>query len=99
MIHEVMVLDHSGPPFGLILYGAALKLFVLGAVLVRMVAPVDTGSAWARRAVLPGGDTAPGRGRRRRGIDRWRGCGCASPDPARGRLRACPRFGFLLLVR
>jgi formate hydrogenlyase subunit 4 len=30
MIHEVMVLDHSGPPFGLILYGAALKLFAYG---------------------------------------------------------------------
>ena len=28
MIHEVMVLDHSGPAFGLILYGAAVKLFV-----------------------------------------------------------------------
>src|SRR6516225_7416332 len=27
MIHEVMVLDHSGPAFGMILYGAALKLF------------------------------------------------------------------------
>ena len=30
MIHEVMVLDHSGPPLGMILYGAALKLFVFG---------------------------------------------------------------------
>ncbi|HVV99566.1 MAG TPA: NADH-quinone oxidoreductase subunit H, partial [Planctomycetaceae bacterium] len=27
MIHEVMVLDHSGPAFALILYAAALKLF------------------------------------------------------------------------
>ena len=25
MIHEVMVLDHSGPDFGMILYGAAIK--------------------------------------------------------------------------
>ena len=31
MIHEVMVLDHSGPAFGMILYGAALKLFIFGA--------------------------------------------------------------------
>ena len=31
MIHEVMVLDHGGPAFGSILYGAALKLFVFGA--------------------------------------------------------------------
>ena len=34
MIHEVMVLDHSGPLFGMILYGAAMKLFVLSAVVV-----------------------------------------------------------------
>jgi formate hydrogenlyase subunit 4 len=48
MIHEVMVLDHSGPGFGMILYGAALKLFVLGALVVRLAAPVGAGwSAWA----------------------------------------------------
>ncbi len=39
MIHEVMVLDHSGPAFGLILYGAAMKLFVLGALVVRIALP------------------------------------------------------------
>lgn len=43
MVHEVMVLDHSGPAFGMILYGAAMKLFVLGAILVRLALPVDTG--------------------------------------------------------
>jgi len=50
MIHEVMVLDHSGPAFGIILYGAALKLFVLGAVFVNVVLPIATGNAlldWA----------------------------------------------------
>jgi formate hydrogenlyase subunit 4 len=41
MIHEVMVLDHSGPLFGLILQGAAMKLFVLGAILVRLIMPVQ----------------------------------------------------------
>src|SRR5712692_10038287 len=46
MIHEVMVLDHSGPAFGMILYGAALKLFVFGALVVRLALPVATGSAW-----------------------------------------------------
>jgi formate hydrogenlyase subunit 4 len=45
MIHEVMVLDHSGPLFGLILHGAAVKMFVLGALLVRLVLPFDTGDA------------------------------------------------------
>jgi formate hydrogenlyase subunit 4 len=44
MIHEVMVLDHGGPAFGMILYGAALKLFVLGAVVVGIAMPVRTGS-------------------------------------------------------
>jgi formate hydrogenlyase subunit 4 len=44
MIHEVMVLDHSGPAFGLILYGAALKLFVLGAVFVNLAFPFKTGN-------------------------------------------------------
>lgn len=54
MIHEVMVLDHSGPGFGMILYGAALKLFVLAAVLARVAAPVQTGSAWLDWAVFLG---------------------------------------------
>jgi formate hydrogenlyase subunit 4 len=44
MIHEVMVLDHSGPDFGMILYGAAMKLFVLGALVVRLVFPGSTGN-------------------------------------------------------
>jgi len=46
MIHEVMVLDHSGPDFAFILYGAALKLWVLGAILVGLVVPVRTGRTW-----------------------------------------------------
>ena len=45
MIHEVMVLDHSGPAFGMILYGAALKLFLFAALLVRLAFPPSTGSA------------------------------------------------------
>lgn len=43
MIHEVMVLDHSGPAFGLILYGAALKLFVLGALVLHVALPFGIG--------------------------------------------------------
>ncbi len=45
MIHEVMVLDHSGPALGLIQYGAAVKLFVLGSIVARLAAPIDAGSA------------------------------------------------------
>ncbi|HEX4801966.1 MAG TPA: NADH-quinone oxidoreductase subunit H, partial [Myxococcaceae bacterium] len=46
MIHEVMVLDHSGPAFGMILYGSAVKLFLLGSLIVRLLVPVSTGSPW-----------------------------------------------------
>ncbi len=45
MIHEVMVLDHSGPAFGLILYGAALKLFILQAFFIHIALPLKTGSS------------------------------------------------------
>jgi formate hydrogenlyase subunit 4 len=43
MIHEVMVLDHSGPLFGVILYSASMKLFVLSAVLLHILLPFQTG--------------------------------------------------------
>jgi formate hydrogenlyase subunit 4 len=42
MIHEVMVLDHSGPDFALIQYGASLKLWILGALLTGVVAPLHS---------------------------------------------------------
>lgn len=44
MIHEVMVLDHSGPLLGAVLYGASVKLFALGAIVARLALPIDTGS-------------------------------------------------------
>jgi formate hydrogenlyase subunit 4 len=44
MIHEVMVLDHGGPDLAFILYGAALKLWVLGALVVGLVLPVNSGA-------------------------------------------------------
>lgn len=36
MIHEVMILDYSGPDLALVLYGAALKLWVLGVLIVNV---------------------------------------------------------------
>ena len=39
MIHEVMVLDHSGPDFAFITYGAALKFTLLGSLLVHSIFP------------------------------------------------------------
>ena len=46
MIHEAMVLDHSGPLFGIILYASSLKLLVLGTVLLHVLALVFTGNRW-----------------------------------------------------
>jgi formate hydrogenlyase subunit 4 len=46
MIHEVMVLDHGGPPFGLILYGASMKLFVFSALVLGMAAPLGALDPW-----------------------------------------------------
>lgn len=39
MIHEVMVLDHSGPNMALILYGAALKLWFFAALIAGLITP------------------------------------------------------------
>ena len=46
MIHEVMVLDHSGPDLGYIHYAAALKLWILGGLLVGLAVPVRSGIVW-----------------------------------------------------
>jgi formate hydrogenlyase subunit 4 len=42
MIHEAMILDHGGVDLAFIEYASALKLWVLGAILVSMVLPVHT---------------------------------------------------------
>jgi formate hydrogenlyase subunit 4 len=39
MIHEVMVLDHSGPDLAFILYGAQLKLMLMGVLWIRLLSP------------------------------------------------------------
>ncbi len=46
MIHEVMVLDTSGPDLAFILYGSAIKMWILGALLVGLLLPVHTGTRW-----------------------------------------------------
>jgi formate hydrogenlyase subunit 4 len=40
MIHEVMVLDHSGPPLAAILHGASMKLLLFAVILVQAVLPL-----------------------------------------------------------
>jgi formate hydrogenlyase subunit 4 len=52
MIHEVMVLDHSGPALGMILYGSAVKLFATGALVVGVAFPLRSGDAWLDSALF-----------------------------------------------
>ncbi len=55
MIHEVMVLDHSGPDFAMILYGAALKLWIMSALLAGVIVPVRSGRPLVDAAATIGG--------------------------------------------
>ena len=55
MIHEVMVLDHAGPAFGFIVYGAALKLTVFAALLVMLLSPSRPDSGALALATFVGG--------------------------------------------
>ena len=43
MIHEVMVLDHSGPDFGFIELGSFCKLFFYASIVARLIVPFETG--------------------------------------------------------
>jgi len=40
MIHEVMILDHSGPPLAVILHGASIKLMLFALFLAEAVLPI-----------------------------------------------------------
>lgn len=51
MIHEVMVLDHSGPDFAMIQYAAALKMWLLGAIVVAIAVPWHSGNPWLDGAI------------------------------------------------
>ena len=46
MIHEVMILDHGGPDLAFILYAAAVKLWLLGTLLIGVVLPVHSDNWW-----------------------------------------------------
>jgi formate hydrogenlyase subunit 4 len=54
MIHEAMVLDHSGPPFAVILHGASMKLLLFAVLLGQVVLPVAKLSPLAGTAALAG---------------------------------------------
>ena len=55
MVHEVMILDHSGPPLAVILHGASVKLLLFSVLLVQAVVPLDQFSRGVAVAVLAGG--------------------------------------------
>lgn len=46
MIHEVMVLDHSGPDFAMIQYAAAIKMWLLGIIIVGIAFPWHAQNQW-----------------------------------------------------
>ncbi len=55
MIHEVMVLDHSGPDLAFVQAGAALKLLLFGSLLSQLVlAARPGGSLWGLAAFAAG---------------------------------------------
>ena len=55
MIHEAMILDHSGPPLAAILHGASVKLLLFAVLLVQAVLPMGEMSALAGIGALAGG--------------------------------------------
>ncbi len=52
MIHEVMILDNSGPDLALMEYAAAIKIWLFSLVIARIVMPVSAESPLGQAAVL-----------------------------------------------
>ena len=46
MIHEVMILDHSGPDLALIEFGSWTKLYFYSALIANILTPVTAGKPW-----------------------------------------------------
>ena len=55
MIHEAMILDHSGPPLAAILHGASLKLLLFSVLLTQAVLPMGNLGPLAAAGALAGG--------------------------------------------
>lgn len=81
MIHEGMVLDHGGPDLAFVLSGSAVKLFVVGALLVRVVLPPPAQSGLAGVGLLLVGQ-----------LGLAVGVGCVESMMARLRLPRVPQF-------
>ncbi len=46
MIHEVMILDHSGPDLALLEYAASLKIWISATLLAGILCPLHSGTYW-----------------------------------------------------
>lgn len=55
MVHEAMVLDHSGPPFAVILHGASMKLLLFSLLLCEAVLPLSELSPFVAVGALAAG--------------------------------------------
>jgi len=55
MIHEVIVLDHSGPDLAMILFANAVKLALFGALVVSVLVPLGELAPWLASLVLLAG--------------------------------------------
>jgi formate hydrogenlyase subunit 4 len=60
MIHEVMLLDNSGPDLALMLYSHALKLGIFAAILTDLLVPRSSLPLWVATLLLGGGLVAVG---------------------------------------
>jgi formate hydrogenlyase subunit 4 len=54
MIHEAMVLDHSGPPLAVVLHGASMKLLLFAVLLSEAALPIGRLAPPAAAAALAG---------------------------------------------
>lgn len=52
MIHEVIVLDHSGPLLATVQYASALKMFIFASLGVRLAIPLQFANFWAAWAIF-----------------------------------------------
>ena len=55
MIHEVMILDHSGPDLALILFASAIKFALFSALIVGVLVPLARFDPWVSVGLLLGG--------------------------------------------
>jgi formate hydrogenlyase subunit 4 len=55
MVHEAMILDHSGPPLAMILHGASVKLLLFAVLLTQAVVPMGNIEPLAAMGVLAAG--------------------------------------------